>query len=375
MKSPAALLNQFALAVDNVEDAVCDRLRQLLTGYFLDKAKAFHFEVLMDGIRIDTNAGNKPGLQTRWTAGEPRSIPIVREEGAYRGQCALAYDQSKKLWVTSVDDRPLRDPDAHYVDEWSGVADLPSYVPCEGGEARTSILIPLRYGGRVFGVACIEFERKLSCSDEVKRELDLMFDALARIIWLNHTTNTQLGDTKRALEELEKRFGQSESVLEEPSLFFAASSRADELVVRSIREVLSEKAAGQLRLVVWDELHRAGPINPQIVEAISSARYGVCYLSEPIEGPAVDGQLYSDNRNVLFEAGMFEALAVDTDSALAGWVPIRERREVAGDPPFDMAGHRMVFVPRSDDHDGMVDEAELKEELARQLDGLITETA
>ncbi len=64
-----------------------------------------------------------------------------------------------------------------------------------------------------------------------------MFDALARIIWLNHTTNNQLYDTKRALELLERNFGQDRTVFDRPSLFFASSSRAEEDVVRFIREV------------------------------------------------------------------------------------------------------------------------------------------
>ena len=74
MRSSAALLNQFALAVDNVEDGVCDR--QLLTAYFMDQAEALHFEVLMDGIRVEGQHGQTPGLQTKWTSGDTRSIPI-----------------------------------------------------------------------------------------------------------------------------------------------------------------------------------------------------------------------------------------------------------------------------------------------------------
>jgi hypothetical protein len=58
--------------------------------------------------------------------------------------------------------------------------------------------IPLHYGDRVFGTACLEFAFLLPCNEEIKRELDLMFETLARIIWLNHTTNNQLADIKRA---------------------------------------------------------------------------------------------------------------------------------------------------------------------------------
>ena len=84
-----------------------------------------------------------------------------------------------------------------------------------------------------------------------------MFDALARIIWLNHTTNNQLNVSKRALDDLERRFGRDRSLFDQPSRFFAASSRAD-AAVATIREVLEEQTGDRIRLVVWNELHRAG---------------------------------------------------------------------------------------------------------------------
>lgn len=379
MKSSAALLNQFALAVDNVDDMVCERIRQLVMTAFMDKAKdkakALNFEVLMDGVRVEGRHGPKPGLQTKWTSGEARSIPIFLEDGVYRGQTAFAYHRNTKLWVTTADGRPLSDPEARYLDSWSNRENLPPYIAPGSGIARTSILIPLSYGGRVFGVAGIEFEQKLACTAEARRELDLMFDALARIIWLNHTTNNQLNDTKRALEDLEKRFGRDRSVFDQPSLFFAASSRADEAVVASIREVLEEHTGERIRLVVWNELHKAGPINQQIIDEISSARYGVCYLSEPAAGELPNGHTFEDNRNVLFEAGMFEALTADPDTVLEGWVPIREQWPGrTSEPPFDIAGHRMVVVPRLDPND-WVDEGALKDRLSYQLGELIGEPA
>ena len=231
-------------------------------------------------------------------------------------------------------------------------------------------MIPLSYGGRVFGVAGAEFGDKRTCTADARRDLDLMFDALSRIIWLNHTTNNQLYDTKRALEQLERSFGQDRSVFDQPSLFFAASSRAEETVVGIIRDVLEEQASDRLRLVVWDELHQSGPINPRIISEISRARYGVCYLSERLGGEQGDGQLYEDNRNVLFEAGMFEALTADADTSLEGWVPVREKwPDLTGDSPFDIAGHRMVVVPRNDDRS--VNEAEFRTQLSRHLAELI----
>jgi hypothetical protein len=94
MKSSATLLNQFALAVDNVEDHVCERVRNLLTRHLTDRCGAQHFEVLMDGIRVDGRYGQKPGLQTKWTSGQSRSFPLFTDEGDYRGQAAFAYHRN-----------------------------------------------------------------------------------------------------------------------------------------------------------------------------------------------------------------------------------------------------------------------------------------
>lgn len=156
----------------------------------------------------------------------------------------------------------------------------------------------------------------------------------------------------------------------QPSIFLAASGRADPDVVHSIREVLEERADGRLKLVVWNEMDESGPISTHIVNEISRARFGVCYLSESVQNPAPRGKRYQDNRNVLFEAGMLEALRIDEDAPLVGWVPIRESVELAGDPPFDIANLRMVFVPRAK-RGRAVKKTELKRTLASQLDALI----
>lgn len=376
MKSSANLLSQFALAVDSVEDHVCEVVRNLLMRHLIERCEAQHFEVLMDGIRVDGLHGQKPGLQTKWTSGQSRSFPLFTDDGEYRGQTAFAYHRNTKLWVTCQNDKSLNDPDADYLDLWSEVEDLPPYIAPNGASARTSILIPLSYGGRVFGVAFIEFAKKLSCTAELRAELDLMFAALARIIWLNHTTNNQLEDTKAAIEKLETSFGQDRSLFDQPSLFFAASSRADKDVIDVIHDVLKEKTEDRVQLVIWDEMHKSGPIGPEIIRAISTARYGVCYLSEPLDGEHRSEQRYDDNENVLFEAGMFEALTADPDAGLKGWIPIREEwPSLTDDPPFDIAGHRMVVVPRvSTAADGeavlVVDSEALHEQLSRQIESL-----
>ena len=70
------------------------------------------------------------------------------------------------------------------------------------------------------------------------------------------------------------------------------------------------------------------------------------YLSEPDPDGALGGKRYSDNPNVLFEAGMFHVLRHNRGESLEGWFPIRESTEWTGNVPFNFAGDRILILPR-----------------------------
>jgi hypothetical protein len=56
-----------------------------------------------------------------------------------------------------------------------------------------------------------------------------------------------------------------------------------------------------------------------------------------------DRYKYTDNRNVLFEAGMMHALA-KSGEVMKGWIPIREKDSPPS--PFDFNSETIVEVPR-----------------------------
>jgi hypothetical protein len=70
-------------------------------------------------------------------------------------------------------------------------------------------------------------------------------------------------------------------------------------------------------------------------------------LSECADNPGPEELPYRDNPNVLFEAGMLQALTNAPSAEPVGWIPVREDVRFSGPPPFDVAGERLVVVPRS----------------------------
>jgi hypothetical protein len=85
-----------------------------------------------------------------------------------------------------------------------------------------------------------------------------------------------------------------------------------------------------------------GNINQQLIEAIRNCRYAICYLSR--KNSAGD---FRDNRNVIFEAGMFHGRTEETSAVPSRWIPVREKDSHR--PPFDFAQERILLVERNKD--------------------------
>jgi hypothetical protein len=219
-------------------------------------------------------------------------------------------------------------------DSWSNYTDLPPYIDAGESEAKTSIIMPLQYGGRVFGVVVLEFAEYINVTETGKKELTTIVEALARIIWLYETTQTQLKNTQTAFSLLEKEFSATvASPLRRRALFFASPAESDDNVVVIIRNVL-EEFKGAIDLVYWKNMSKAGEITPQILNAVSESSFGVCYFSEVID-KSERPYRFRDNPNVLFEAGMLQALTNDQNATPIAWIPVREEEDRTGRVPFD----------------------------------------
>ncbi|MCH8984802.1 MAG: hypothetical protein IH943_12015 [Acidobacteria bacterium] len=308
-----------------------------------------------------------PGLRSVWVStGTEERLRLVRtSDGEYNGQSALAWEIGKPMWIVGEAEEELEDASS-YVDHWSKITEMPSFWATVDG-VRTSILIPVKGKDRVLGVINMECKSYRRPSEVGKAELMRMAEALGILHELHEAHQIQAGGTAKAIEELQsilksRRFP---TRLSTPRLFFASSHRADEAVVEKIKEVIEEGFVDQLELVHWADMSAAGNITDQTLEAITTARFGICYLSEP----APDGlpHRYQDNPNVLFEAGMLHAYTNAPTERPRFWIPIREGD--SSEAPFDFASERTIIPPRTDDDE--LDEEAFATELRRRVEALI----
>ncbi len=149
-------------------------------------------------------------------------------------------------------------------------------------------------------------------------------------------------------------------------MFIATSGRADRRVTGEIKKVL-DKFSDQVDFVHWEKISRSGNVTKQIVEEISRSKFGLCYFSEPTTAPDDPAHKFRDNPNVVFEAGMLQALTNSPNAEPTGWIPVREKS--SPDAPFDFAAERILTVDRL--HDGELNEDAFQERLEDRVASLL----
>jgi GAF domain len=332
-------LRHFARSVDIVDEHTIDEVRDLVYAYVRDELEAAYFS-----LASEQTVDGRVGLRTLWsTANEDHSTTIRTPEGSYSSQISVAFGERKPLWIVNPDQRPLRQS-REYVDQWSGVTDLPSYQAPIDRDMRTSIILPLIHWSRVLGVICLESTSCLEITEVAKDELQLLADAVAILSELRQTNRAQVTGTRAALSDLKTVLSSTRFPrITKPQVFVAFSSQADDEVVGVIRQVLDE-FGDVLRIVPWNKIEDSGSITLRLIEEIARSTFGVCYFSEPVAGP--DGH-FEDNPNVLFEAGMLHSLTNSPVGTPSGWIPIREKQSPR--IPFDFASERILLIDRNRD--------------------------
>lgn len=335
-------LRDFALSVDIVDKAILDRVKKQFEKY-VSNALGFSFYELLDE---DIVSGG-PGLRSIWTLGakDDYSAPIKTEAGQYYGQTAYAFDRNQSCWIVPVEDEPLS-PSAKCHNLWprTDSSELPPYESGNEFDIRTSIILPLSVSSKPIGVLNLESQKRLEYSVAGKEELQRLANALALLVTLNKANKTRAAGTQNALEALDQALPQKALPLFlKPSVFVASANNADPEVVGGVRDVL-DRFSNQLEVRYWKVEDAPGSIGEQILDAVTSCRFGICYLSERQSG--TDSPTYVDNPNVLIEAGMLQALSRERSSSVEKWIPIREKEAKI---PFDLSNERVLQVPRNND--------------------------
>lgn len=350
-------LRQFARSVDIVDDQTLDGVRDLIYNYVRDELDATFFS-----LASVQQVNGRPGLRTFWSSeNQDHATTILDPAGDYTSQISVSFDRLKPLWVVDPERGSLRQA-KQYVDLWSEIPDLPAYQAPINRDMKTSIIVPLVHWARPLGVIYLESTSYLEIAEVTKDELELLADTIAIMLELRQANRAQITGTRAAVTDLANTLRNTKFPrLTKPQIFIAFSGRADDSVIGVIQQVFDE-FSDALRVVQWNGIEDSGSITLGLIEEIARSRFGVCYFSEP-----TDGQGYTDNPNVLFEAGMLHSLTNSPVAVPTGWIPIREKESPK--IPFDFASERILIISRT--HDGKLASETFRSELRRRVSTLL----
>jgi hypothetical protein len=347
-------LKQFALSVDIVNEAILNHVGNLLGDYFRNSLQASTYE-----IRVPAASGiiGERYLGTLWSCdGQRFTTPLYNDDGSVRGHTSYAVLNNKPMWIVA-NDRGYLMPNGEYKDLWSQAKDLPQYRGWGEKQFRTSIIIP--FGSPCIGFINLEFLNYFEPTIAAQEEFKEIAKSVEILYQLCNAHRSQTENTENAVRSINTRVPRSP--LLKATLFFAFSSRADLEVIGIVKEVLASYST-TLDIISWDEMQGSGNIHAQMREAIVTAEYGICYFSQP----DLATNLFVDNPNVIFEAGMFHALT-SSPSGQSRWIPIRE--ECSGAPPFDFAADRLLNIRRNTE--GNLNSQAFRSEISKRLKAVL----
>ena len=352
-------LRQFARSVDIVDDQTLDAVRDLIYTYVKDELDAAYFSVA-----AEQSVDGRIGLRTVWSSeNQDFSTTIRNTEGGYTSQISVSFDQGKPLWIVDPGRGSLRNATS-YVDLWSEMLDLPAYQAPVKRDMKTSIIVPMIHWSHILGVIYLESTSHLEIAEVTKAELTLIADTIAILLELRRANRAQLTGTRAAVSDLGLTLRNTKFPrLTKPQIFVAFSGRADDKVVGVIQEALDE-FSDALHTVQWNGIDESGSITLGLIEEIARSRFGICYFSEPA-ADAKNG--FSDNPNVLFEAGMLHSLTNSPVAMPTGWIPIREKESPK--IPFDFASERILVISRR--NDGTLAAESFRADLRRRIEALL----
>lgn len=355
-------LKRFALAVDIVDDEIFRQMWALILEYVSPHLRPSYWALLAEG-----HVNKEPGLVARDCSLAPKPAFSLRvADGSYNGLAAYAYLEGKALWVVGTDQQALG-PESPLRDEWSGATDIPPFDRAAAEGIRTVILIPIRWKGRRLGLLDLQSREHHELTGRIAAELQNLADTLAVLMPLCEVNQERREHTLEAINLHYKALKEEPwPPLTKPQIFVASSARADAAVMGLIRDVLAG-FEDRVRIHYWKESSESGNITTALMKQIQASQFGLCYFSEPVLGmqPAHE---FTDNENVVFEAGMLHALTSSGHATPTGWIPVRE----ASSPPaaFDFAQERMIIVRRVG-RDGRPNLDALRAELVERIEALL----
>ncbi|HEU4452410.1 MAG TPA: hypothetical protein VFR81_05090 [Longimicrobium sp.] len=353
-------LRRFALAVDIIDDDIFRQTWGLILDYVSPHLRPSYWALL-----TESEVNFRPGLTPRdCSVANHSSFNLYNPDDTLTGLAAYSYVREKPLWVVAPDHGPIG-PETPIQDVWSKSADLPPFDRPESEGIRTVVHVPLRWKGRRLGLLDLQSRDYHELTHRVAAEMENLADTLAVLLPLCSANEERRQHTIEAIDLHRKALKDDPwPPLTKPQIFVASSGRADPAVIGVIRDVL-QGFEDHVRVCYWRDSPNGGNIKSAMLKEIQASQFGLCYFSEPDPD---GGFRFRDNANVVFEAGMLEALTHSAAPGEMGWIPVRE-----GDSPpapFDFAQERMVIVPRLG-ASGALNQESLRSELATRLEQML----
>ena len=355
---------EFVLSIDIMDQETFFDLLNVIKAYVNKHLDVADFSVLSEA---PVNDGK--GLQTLWsTRDEEPSYTVVDKEDGYASPIAYSFGKNIPLWIVSEDKSPLWKAD-HIKNMWPDGENVPTNRNRYYEKVCTSVIHPLWKKGQPIGVVEFAAKKYFEPTPASLKESERLADIISKAYQMFDVRKTQRENTKRAIQLLEEALEkESWRRLDLPQMFVAypgverhtkEASTEQETVIATIKNVINN-FNDSLTPVYWDEITEPGNITDQVIREICNSEFGLCYFSEPIE----EGS-FQDNANVLFEAGMMQALRESPGALFKDWIPVRENK--APDIPFDIAAERMLIIDRENGKFNKEAFAEALEERMKKL--------
>lgn len=359
-KTFASELENFADTIDIVDDHTADGFWEIAKRYLKN-----YLNIDFLSLKVETLVNHESALTTvRGKIKEDRTYTLLID-GNPSAQTSYSAFKKKRLWIVESD-KGLLSSSVNHLDKWQeGVDDFPKIPEHKGDTVKTSIFLPVERNNRVVAVVECESEEYLVPTDIKKNELIRLAETIYQVYVLSQAYKTGSKNTAKAVRRLELSLQEVPwPGFTRPQMFIATSGSADRKVVGEIRKVLNQ-FVDRMNVVFWMDISKSGTITKQIIEEISNSNFGLCYFSEPVR----DDQEYKyrDNPNVVFEAGMMQALTNLPNAKTTGWIPMREKSSPP--VPFDFAGDRILLINRLDQD--ALNEDDFQVELKNRVDNLL----
>ncbi|MEL6223297.1 MAG: TIR domain-containing protein [Cyanobacteria bacterium J06627_8] len=385
-------LLQFARSVDLVKDEdfneIIKRAKEYaLTAFRLDYFELYLFKSTRSIRGTETIEEDK---LIYWQDGEgsiermPWDHYLTDSNGELVGQIAYSFTKKIPMWIVDENKQYLHLEDkVTYNDLWSRSPSevIPPYVKHSHNDSdiRTSIYYPLSVNlqddsgvsviGKL-GVLALESHEYCEPTEEAKKEIGHIAEAIAILNHLKYTRKFQYSNTKiarsRLVAQLNECFSSLKTypIIQKPKIFFGFAREGSKDMISLIRIILEE--FGEIIDVYdWEKDQRPNNIHQTIFQEIRESRYGIFYLSKIQDSSENQDSSYVDNLNVLIEIGMMYSAQADWSES--NLIIIRE--EDSPNIPFDIEAHRRIDIDR--DSSGKLKEEKFRRVLISSLKYLI----